>query len=455
VHANLSAVAARIRSLRWALLGIATVWIVAALHLHEQREQGVRALRAAVEGMASGEADALSSQLRNIDQTLLYARALYTRDNASIDLAAWVNSAEAATRRVWPIAFAGANGLLTYSDLRRVTSQVDISNLPPFRHFADQASVRLDDHLFIGKPVRMKEAEAPVIAFARPLTTPFGRFDGIAMMTIDAHALAPMLPFAGATVVVTGLDAVVRATRGGRAAPGDISTSPAISDAGDQVEGSFVALDAYDHTTRITGFRRIDSYPLLVEVALCPDLDAIGLHDNRGPVVAMALVLSLAILAAGISCAKRSASVPHVHERAAPERATVRDERVEVEEAPAIAAKPAATATSTLEHLKDAVGTGAVAGVVSSFLDGLPRQLNRMHTLANADELDTLVREAHTLASSAAAIGLDQLAAAASELEQDARHQPASAIEARLDRIELLARPATARLDAYLHPSIA
>ncbi len=457
MRARPSTFAALILSLRWTLVAIAAICLAAGVDLHEQREQGVRALRATVEGIAAGAAEALASQLRNIDQTLLYVRALDARDCESLDLGPWVNSAEMAERRVWPIVVAGADGLLTYSDLRRVTTRVDISNLRAFRHFAGQASAHLDDHLFIGEPVRRGESDPVVIPFARPLMTPLGRFDGIVMISLDARALVPASPYADAAVTVTGVDAIARATSRGRVRRGDVYAGAAIDRAATRTGRSFVAADADDAAPHVTTFRRVDGYPLLVEVALPEEVEVIGLRDDRGPVAVVASVLSLIILAAGLNGVRRSDAGPP--ELAAPERVTTRSEVAGGGQyfGHAVAEEPVAPSTShaALEHLVDAVGNGAVAGIVASFLGGLPRQLDRMHALAGNGDLDTLLREARTLASSAAAIGLDELAAAASELEQDARHHAPGAITARLDRIELLARPATARLDAYLHERVA
>jgi HPt (histidine-containing phosphotransfer) domain-containing protein len=441
--------------LRWTLIAIASIWLAAAMHLHEQRAEGVQALRATAEGMADGASEALSRQLRNIDQTLLYVRALYARDCEAFDLEPWVHSAEAADRRVWPIVVAGSDGLVTYSDLRRVSSRVDVSNLQAFRHFAQPASAHLDDHLFIGKPVPGRYTEPPAIPFARPLMTPLGGFGGIAMVSLDAGALVPEAPYVDATVTVTGLDGVVRATLRGQVRPGSVSTSSVLRRAASRSEGSFVTPGADDGAGGVTGFRRVDGFPLLVEVVLPVDPEVIGLGSDRGMVGAGVFVLSLIILFAGVRCERhRPTPSAVVRVAAIPEPVAPPNETAEAERpaARAVVKEPAAAASHVaLEHLVDAVGTGAVAGIVTSFLDGLPRQLGRMHALAEAGDLDTLMREARALASNAAAIGLDQLAAAASELEQDARYHAPVAIAARLDRIELLARPATARLDAYLH----
>jgi len=103
-----------------------------------------------------------------------------------------------------------------------------------------------------------------------------------------------------------------------------------------------------------------------------------------------------------------------------------------------------------VEHLTGTLGSDAIAGIVASFLEGLPRQLGRMHDLAEAGDTDPLLREAHALAGSAAKIGLDELGAAASELEEDLKSRRIDATAARLDRIDRFARSGLDRLAAFL-----
>ena len=74
----------------------------------------------------------------------------------------------------------------------------------------------------------------------------------------------------------------------------------------------------------------------------------------------------------------------------------------------------------------------------------------RMRDLAQAGDTDPLLREAHALAGSAATIGLDELGAAASELEHDLKSRRVTATAGRLDRIDRLARSGLDRLAAYL-----
>ena len=431
MQAKPSILAARALSLRWPLIAVAAIWIAALAHVHAQREQGIGALHTAAASIAAGTAEALAGQLRAIDQTLLYVRALHARDGDRLDLEPWVNSAELAQGRAWPVAIANAEGLLTFRDLRRLPDRVDVSSLQPFRHFARITPGPADDHLFIGPPLALGRDQRSTIQFARPLMTPSGGFDGIVTLTVDAQALLPASTYTGAVLVVVGDDSVVRATR---------------DSAGDSRTGR------RPDTGWITSSRRVGNYPLLVEAALPDNPTAIGLREDDTIVSAAAMVLSLGVLFAAVQrLPTRPRRAPNPNGSANPQAREDDAKALQREPPPADAAAPIpATPQPALDHLMDTMGTSAVAGIVANFQGELPRQLDRMHALASDGDCATLVREARSLASSAAAIGLDQLAAAAGELEVDACHRAPNAIAARLDRIDLLARRATDRLEAYL-----
>ncbi len=80
--------------------------------------------------------------MREIEQTLLYARALHARDGPTLDLEPWVNSVEQATRAVLPIRMTDRDGMITLSDLRRPANPIDLSDRSYIRHFADWRPAR-------------------------------------------------------------------------------------------------------------------------------------------------------------------------------------------------------------------------------------------------------------------------------------------------------------------------
>ncbi len=415
------------------------------------------------------------------------------------------------------------------------------------------------------------------MTFARGLMTANGAFDGVVSVAVDPGRLIPSGPAIdlgrGGVVTLTGLDGVVLARVGGGAGPaiGARSASPAIERAATEAAGGYEWRDPADGVRRIAGFRRVEGFPLLVEVGLGSDDVLTGLHGDLIAIVAAGLLLSVAAGWVGASAGRRSirmaetqrvlnATLEHVdrgvimidpggciavlnqraaellelpagfvagirfsalvdwqrrecefqhgeppvvlpHLMAVPPalaeprcykrtrpNGTVLEVRIlalaedwtmctyrdvtphdltQSDRAHALTAATAIGAAVRLadeamlaepwqadhlavEHLTDTLGSDAVAGIVATFLEGLPRQLDRMRDLAQAGDTDPLLREAHSLAGSAATIGLDELGAAASELEQDLKWRRLDVTAARLDRIDRFARSGLDRLAAFL-----
>jgi len=451
----------------WSLAAIALIWAAVFLHLFEQREVALGAARGNADGLARGYEESLTRGLSEIDQTLLYVRALHARDGVALDLEPWVNSAELASRAVLQISMTDRNGLVTLSDLHRPTKPIDLSDRPYFRHFANAASGRTDDDMFIGTPTPGPASNRWSLQFARALTTAQGGFDGIVTVAVDPDTLIRLYRTADVgrrgVVTLTGLDGIVRARADGTTAAGagppvgQRSVSPAVARTAAEAEGGFEWLDPSDGERRIDSFRRVAGYPLLVEVALATNEVLRGLRTDLIAALAVGLAVSVTV---GIAlrpeptvpgCCRRTHGNVTAAEQAGAAMPSVLPPGANSIAVEPTMPRPLPADHLAVEHLTDTLGSDAVAGIVANFLDGLPRQLGRMRDLARAGDTDPLLREAHALAGSAATIGLDELGAAASELEQDLKCRRLTATAARLDRIDRLARSGLDRLAAYLH----
>jgi len=592
----------------WSLAAIAVIWVAIFLHLDEQRRDAIDAARGNTASLARVYEQSLTHNLRDIEQTLFYVQELHARDGTALDLTPWVNSAELASRTVLRIRIVDRDGAVTLSDLHRPTAPIDLSDRPYFRHFADARTGPVDDRLFIGAPAP-GPGPAPdpwSVEFARALMTAQGTFDGVVSVAVDPDTLIRSSQAADVglrgMVTVTRLDGIVLARAVGTTASGaggtpmdrtvprvgQRSASPAVARVATEAEGGFDWRDPGDGERRIVSFRRVEGYPLLVEVALSTGEVLRGTRNDLIAVVSAGLVLSFAVGMAGLTANRRAtalartrralgAALEHtglglimmepggrmvvVNRRAIdlleiPERftagarfaallewqrregefrhgepaqvrpqlmtarpeltvpssyrrmrpnGTVLDVRTHIlpggwtlrtygdvtaaeqprtepqpdaspaDASPAdanpadanpAAVEPAAVEPAAIEpaarrpspanhlaveHLTATLGDHAVTGIVTGFLDGLPGRLDRMHDLALGGDAEALLREVHALAGSAATIGLDELGAAASELEQDLKGHSVTANAARLDRIDRLARSGLDRLAAYLH----
>lgn len=263
----------------WPILGIAVMWLGIGLHIAHERAEAMGHARANGANLARAFRESMLRTIHEVDQTLLFVRALHQREGNNLDLRPWVEGTGPEMRLALQIATTDRNGIVALSNLRPVTERLDLSDRPHFRHFADQpADAPLRDHLFVSVPVLGRVSRAWTIQFVRMLKTQAGAFDGIVVLSVSPGYLAQFYSAIDigkrGTVTLMGLDGVIRARAGGGSATapiGETSTSPAIAAAALATEGSFVWTDPADGTVRIENFARVPGYPLLVSVGLAQD----------------------------------------------------------------------------------------------------------------------------------------------------------------------------------------
>ena len=277
----------------WPGLGIVLMWLGIGLHLAHERSEALRDARTNGANLASAFRESMLRTIHEIDQTLLFVRALHLREGRQLDLRPWVDGAGPEMRLALQIATTDRNGLMTLSNLRPITERIDLSDRPHFRHFADQPpDAPLRDHLFVSAPVLGRVSKAWTIQFVRMLKTPTGAFDGMVVLSVAPGYLTRFYAAVDVgrhgTVSLIGLDRTIRARAGPGTAPiGEISASPAIAAAEKANEGSFEWIDPADNTARIENFARVPGYPLVVTVGLARDE---VLANFRESAVAVAII---------------------------------------------------------------------------------------------------------------------------------------------------------------------
>jgi signal transduction histidine kinase/DNA-binding response OmpR family regulator len=291
----------------WPALGIVLLWIGIGLHLAHQRAQAIDAARSTGINLARAFRESTLRTIQEIDQTVLFVRALHARDGRAVDLRPWVEGAGPEMRLALQIATADRNGIVTLSNLRPVTERIDLSDRPHFRHFADQPpDAALRDHLHVSTPVLGRVSKAWTIQFVRMLKTPDGAFDGIVVLSVPPEHLTRFYDSvdigAQGTITLLGLDRVIRARAGPDAAPiGTHSASPAPDIAQDQAEGSFEWVDPIDDTRRIESFARVPGYPLVVSVGLSRSEALAATSDTAAVLAGSGIFLTLLLSLLGLA----------------------------------------------------------------------------------------------------------------------------------------------------------
>lgn len=106
--------------------------------------------------------------------------------------------------------------------------------------------------------------------------------------------------------------------------------------------------------------------------------------------------------------------------------------------------------TSRLQQLCDEIDTEAVRELAQDFLRELPERIQELRALEGIEPITTFRRVAHSLKGSSASMGLDELAAHCSELEQAADANDPVRIHTLLNALPPVADAAGSSLMAWL-----
>ncbi|HEX2940242.1 MAG TPA: hypothetical protein VHO91_04285, partial [Rhodopila sp.] len=163
---------------------VTLLWVAVFFYLANDRANQMANGRITTANLAQALEESLVRTIREVDQTLLYIRALRARDG-SVDLKPWIEAADPENRLAAQVATTDRNGIVTLSNLRPPTKHIDLSDRAHFRHFADHP----DDHLYISVPVLGRVSNMWTIQFVRMLKTAAGAFDGIIVLSVPPDHL--------------------------------------------------------------------------------------------------------------------------------------------------------------------------------------------------------------------------------------------------------------------------
>jgi len=225
---------------------------------------------------------------------------------AGFDLTEWTRRTQAMTDLSFQITLIGKDGLVITSNLLSGTARVDLSDREHFRVHRD----RPEDRLFVSKPVLGRVSRKWSIQVTRKLIANDGSFDGVIVISLDPEYLAG---FYGSidlgergVVTLVGLDGIIRA-RSTTQQPGtDKESAIGKSVLGGRLlteyshahSGTFVVTSAMDGVRRITSYRGVRGYPLVVSVGVEQAATLAVYQTNRSTYLAVAAILSFVLVLA-------------------------------------------------------------------------------------------------------------------------------------------------------------
>jgi hypothetical protein len=169
----------------WVAGVVALIWLAVGWHMYSEYQYVRATALARGNHLARAITESLLRSVREVDQTLLFVRALYERDGTSVDLGPWIDNVDPTQVLPLQIGTTDRTGRLTLSNLRPIAERIDLSDRPHFRFFADHP----EDVLHISPPVLGRVSHARTVQFVRILRDGRGAFDGFVVASVPPGRL--------------------------------------------------------------------------------------------------------------------------------------------------------------------------------------------------------------------------------------------------------------------------
>ena len=204
-----------------------------------------------------------------LDQILLFARSSFANESGR-NLAQWASDQRFANDVTLQIAIANKDGILTASNLPLGPIPTSIQDREHFRVHSETGN----DELFISKPVIGRVSGKPSVHLSRRISAPDGSFSGIITIAIDPYYLARFYKLVDVgkkgMVLLAGLDGIVRArvANGAQTVGQSIKSGMLFRRLAQATSGSYYTDGKMDGNQRLTSYRLVKEYPLVVAVGL-------------------------------------------------------------------------------------------------------------------------------------------------------------------------------------------
>jgi len=252
------------------VFSVAVAWLGAWYISTEELERTEAAAYQDTANLARAFEEHIIRLIQAHDQILIFARTSYSKDPQSFDLAQWAREQQFATDVTLQIATTDKRGMLTGSNLGMPSTPTDLSDREHFRVHAGSDR----DELFISQPVLGRVSGKWSIQLSRRLNAPDGSFDGVVILSIDPYYLASFYESIDinteGNVILVGLDGIVRArvSREGRTVGRTMMGSTLFKRLAESPSGSYRGAGRTDGVVRLSSYRRVKGYPLVVVVGL-------------------------------------------------------------------------------------------------------------------------------------------------------------------------------------------
>jgi len=254
---------------------------------------------------------------KGVDRTLLLLRLAYEEDSEHFDLRRWAERTSLLGDLAIQASLIGPDGYMKTTTTGYTGASLYLGDRAHFRAHIDTKT----DELYIGKPVVGRASGQLSLPLSRKLRQSDGNFGGVIVTSIDPGFVEQYYRSTSLGsqdgITLRGLDGVVRASHGFSTSGLDNNDvlkvlTEAISRA---PEGHFWSGGAIDGINRLTFYRGVAGYPLLVTIGVTEHNIFADYERHRMIYVVLSTVLTLMVLIAVTTSVRRQSSLEQTNYR--------------------------------------------------------------------------------------------------------------------------------------------
>ncbi|MCC7281710.1 MAG: PAS-domain containing protein [Acetobacteraceae bacterium] len=232
-----------------------------------------------------------------LDQALLVLAADYESDRRGFSVERWRGRLPVLAELATSLNQVGPDGRLIASMWGAPDQAVDLSD----RDYFVAHAVGDGSRLFIGRPMIGRITGQPIITLSRRVNNPDGSFGGVLVLGVNPEQLTRASPEIilghDSTVVIAGLDGIVRAQAGRLSTPigHDLSSTALFASFRAALSGTWSGDPVGDGVQRIWAFKHIPGVPLVVLVGVGKDEAQGALVTRERSLMLVTLLISGAL----------------------------------------------------------------------------------------------------------------------------------------------------------------
>ncbi|GGH15323.1 hypothetical protein GCM10007036_15260 [Alsobacter metallidurans] len=325
------------------LVMIGLIWAGLSFHLSEARDHALKGAEQNLSNLARTFEEHTVRSIQEVDKTLLLLRTAYELDPDGFDLGSFTSNPYFLDNLTLQVAMIGPDGMMLATNLGKTATPVDLRDREHFRVHQQ----RIEDELFISKPVLGRASGKWSVQLTRRLSGPGGEFAGVLVASLDPRHFSRFYeaidlgPGGGITLV--GTDGVVRALGGdiGEPVGRSVLAGPLFAALAKAGNGGYQAEGPADGAARLTAYRTVRGYPLAVAVSMAARRVFAQPDHDRARYTAIAALMTMFVLAGMLL------GVRH-HRRLAGSQAAR-------QESEALAIRKSRELEATLEHMSQGI----------------------------------------------------------------------------------------------------